>query len=42
MAFAVIAWYHALAGLVADTFGKKLMPVGHIGPLTLESEGVLR
>jgi len=38
IAFAVIAWYHALAGLVGDTFGKKLLPVGFIGPLRLESE----
>ena len=30
--------YHALARLVGDMFGKKLLPVGFIGPLRLESE----
>lgn len=38
IAFAVIAWYHALGGLVAGTFGKSFLPVGYIGPLTLEVE----
>jgi hypothetical protein len=38
LAFAVIAWYHALAGLVAGTYGKPLLPVGYIGPLGLETE----
>jgi len=37
IAFAIIAWYHALAGLVAGTFGRKLLPVGYIGPLKLEA-----
>lgn len=39
IAFAVIAWYHAFAGLVAGTFGRrpKLLPVGYIGPLHLET-----
>jgi len=38
IAFAVIAWYHALGGLIAGTFGKSFLPVGYIGPLTLEVE----
>lgn len=38
IAFAVIAWYHALAGLITGTFGKSFLPVGFIGPLTLEVE----
>ena len=32
IAFAVLAWYHAFAGLVNATFGRKSFPVGFIGP----------
>lgn len=38
IAFAVLAWYHALGGLVAGTFGRAFLPQGYIGPLTLETE----
>jgi len=37
LAFAVLAWYHAMAGLVNGTFNKKVFPVGHIGPFTVET-----
>jgi len=37
MVFAVIAWYHAAAGLINGTFGKKVLPVGYIGPYTIET-----
>jgi succinate-acetate transporter protein len=38
IAFAVIAWYHALSGLVAGTFGRSFLPVGYIGPLAPKAE----
>lgn len=38
IAFAVLAWYHALGGLVAGTFGRAFLPQGYIGPLTLNTE----
>jgi succinate-acetate transporter protein len=36
--FAVIAWYHALSGLVAGTFDRSFLPVGYIGPLAPKAE----
>jgi succinate-acetate transporter protein len=30
IAFAVLAWYHAAADIVNFTFGRQLLPVGHI------------
>jgi len=36
IAFAVLAWYHAFAGLISGTWGRSLLPVGTIGPLSLE------
>lgn len=37
--FAVLAWYHAAAGLINATFGKKIFPVGFIGPLHIQGLG---
>lgn len=37
IAFAIIAWYHAAAGLINGTFSKKVLPVGYIGPYTIET-----
>ena len=31
MIFAVLAWYHAAAGLIASTWGREVLPVGPIG-----------
>lgn len=31
MIFAVLAWYHAAAGLIASTWGREVLPVGRIG-----------
>ncbi|MHB8244952.1 MAG: acetate uptake transporter [Acidimicrobiales bacterium] len=33
MAFAVLAWYHAAAGLISMTWGRSVLPLGPIGPL---------
>jgi succinate-acetate transporter protein len=33
LVFAVLAWYHALAGLLTMTWGRAVLPLGVIGPL---------
>lgn len=30
IAFARLAWYHAAADMVNFTFGRRMLPVGHI------------
>ncbi len=37
MIFAVLAWYHAAAGLIASTWGREVLPVGPIGQKTAAS-----
>lgn len=33
LVFAVLAWYHALGGLLTMTWGRSVLPTGIIGPL---------
>jgi uncharacterized protein len=37
LVFAVLAWYHALAGLLVMTWGRAVLPLGAIGPLPSKS-----
>jgi len=39
MVFAVLAWYHAAAGLIASTWGREVLPVGRIGQKAVTSNG---